>query len=150
MNSVNVLMVEDNRGDVVLVEEAILAAGLDYRVAVVRDGVAAMDYLRRQGTHAGAPHPDLILLDLKLPRKSGRQVLAELDADSALRHIPVAILSSSRSELGLARIGRPPNHADFAKPSTFSGYVELLQAIAAFHQSTLTCSPGDTHETSPG
>jgi len=146
----NILMVEDNRGDVVLMEEAIRAAGFDYRVTVVRDGVAALEYLRPQGPLTVALLPDLILLDLKLPRMSGREVLAELSADPALRDIPVAILSSSRSELELVRISGQLHCTSFAKPSTFAGCIKLLTAIDAFHQSTLRRPPGGTHETSPG
>lgn len=150
VKEVNVLMVEDNRGDVVLIEEAIRAAGVDYRVTVVRDGVAALEYLRRQGAYAEASRPDLILLDLKLPRMSGREVLADLVADPVLHDIPVAVLSSSRSELELARIGRQPNYTSFAKPSTFAGCIELLHAIEAFRQGTLKPAPGEAHETPPG
>lgn len=145
MTPVKLLMVEDNRGDVVLTEEAIGAAGLDYRMTVVHDGVAALEYLCRQGVYAEAPLPDLVLLDLKLPRKSGREVLADIAANPVLRDIPVAVLSSSHSEIELARLERLPRQTFLVKPARFAEYVELLKTIEAFRQST----GGDARERAP-
>lgn len=132
MRKIEVLMVEDNRGDVVLVEEAMAKAGLAHTVTVVPDGVEAMDYLHRRGAYAEAARPDLIVLDLKLPRKSGREVLAEIRPDSALNAIPVVILSSSRSELEVARAHGRPEERCIAKPTTFAGYVDLVKVIEEF------------------
>ncbi len=129
-----VLMVEDNRGDVVLMQEAIQSAGLPYNICVARDGVEALEFLRRQGKSAGAARPDLITLDLKLPRKTGMEVLDEIQLDSTLCNIPIVILSSSVSELKIARARREPPYNCMAKPNTFEGYVELVKIIEAFRK----------------
>jgi two-component system, chemotaxis family, response regulator Rcp1 len=132
MKTMKVLMVEDNRGDVVLVQEAMAKAGITFQVHVVPDGVEAMAYLRRQGRYAGATRPDLIVLDLKLPRKTGQEVLAEIQPDAELNGIPLVVLSSSRSELEIARTRGLPGKSCMAKPSTFDGYVALVRAIEQF------------------
>ena len=134
MKTVEVLMVEDNPGDLVLVREAASKAGLPYHVNVVRDGVEATEYLRSEKRHAGAGRPDLIVLDLKLPRKSGREVLEEITPDPKLRDIPIVLLSSSRSELELVRARHRPGRSYQVKPSTFPGYVELMLSIEAFRR----------------
>ena len=130
--AIRVLMVEDNRGDVVLMQEAIRRAGVAYRVSVIQDGVEAVEYLLRRGRYAGVPSPDLIVLDLKIPRKGGREVLADIHADEKLGKIPVVILSSSVSELELARAQIGPSQACMPKPTTFPGYVDMVLAIEAF------------------
>jgi len=132
MRPVEVLMVEDNRGDVVLVETAIERAGLPYHVSVVSDGVEAVEFLHRRGKYAEAPRPELITLDLKLPRKNGCEVLEEIRPDPDLRAIPLVLLSSSSSELRRARSYGLPAECYLVKPSTFQGFVELVQAIEAF------------------
>ncbi|HBA82815.1 MAG TPA: hypothetical protein DCZ95_01855 [Verrucomicrobia bacterium] len=129
MTSRELLMVEDNRGDVVLVQEALRKVGLLCRVNVVSDGVEALAYLRRQGRYAGAARPDLIVLDLKLPRKSGREVLEEIQQDLSLCDIPFIIFSSSKSELELARASELPAHRYMVKPSQFEGYVDFVRVI---------------------
>ena len=141
---IEVLMVEDNRGDVILTEEAIIQARLPYRVHVVRDGSDAMVFVRRQGPFADAPRPDLIVLDLRLPRKGGREVLEELRSDPLWQTIPLVIVSSSRSELALAGPHALPSQCSMTKPSTFAGYVELVQAIEAFRQRVRAANEGDT------
>jgi two-component system, chemotaxis family, response regulator Rcp1 len=142
MKTVEILIVEDNRGDVVLVQEAMTRAAITHHLTVARDGVEAMDFLRRQGKHASAPRPDLIVLDLKLPRRSGREVLADLAPDPSLRDIPVVILSSSISELEIARAHMLPTQMCMGKPSTFVGYVELVQCIERFRLQGHGGTPG--------
>lgn len=93
-----IFLVEDNRGDIRLIQEALKSTAVDCDVAIARDGVEAMTYLRREGDNAAATLPDLILLDLNLPRKDGREVLADIKADPNLRHIPVVVLTTSRNE----------------------------------------------------
>ena len=131
MDNAEVLMVEDNPGDVVLIQEAMRKAGLPFRLQVARDGVAATELL--WGVE-GRPaiRPDLIILDLKLPRKNGRELLEEIQGDPSMRLIPVVLLSSSPSELELARSFRLPPKSYLVKPSTFSGYIALVQSLAAF------------------
>lgn len=128
----DMLMVEDNRGDVVLFEEAMEKLGLHYRLNVVRDGVEAMKYLRQDPPYAGAAKPEMIVLDLKLPLKNGREVLEEVLPNPDWRSIPFVLLSSSRSELELARAIKMPIQSYMVKPSTFAGYVELVRSIDAF------------------
>ena len=132
MDPVEVLVVEDNPGDILLLEEALLGAGLAYRIRVVRNGEEATDYLLQQGEHRGAARPELIVLDLKLPRKNGREVLADILADPALSTIPLVILSSSRSELDAARSSGLPKGSYMTKPTTFQGYEDLVESIEAF------------------
>ncbi|MDT4983599.1 MAG: hypothetical protein QOF95_1089, partial [Pseudonocardiales bacterium] len=90
--TLGVLLVEDDPGDVVIAQEALRAGNLATQLDVVSDGVEAMAYLRREPPYADAPRPDLILLDLNLPRRDGREVLAEVKADESLQHIPVIVL----------------------------------------------------------
>jgi two-component system, chemotaxis family, response regulator Rcp1 len=132
--TIEVLMVEDNRGDVVLVREAAEQVGLGYHVTMARDGVEGMEFLRRQGQFANAPRPDLIILDLKMPHMSGREVLAEVMADPSLRRIPLVILSSSESEMLLARSAKLPEECYQFKPGTYEGFLKLVQAIEAFRR----------------
>jgi CheY-like chemotaxis protein len=95
---IEILMVEDNPGDAELALEALEQSKISNTVSVASDGEEAMAFLRRTGKHAGAPRPDLILLDLNLPKKDGREVLAEIKADDDLKQIPVVILTSSQAE----------------------------------------------------
>jgi len=145
MKPVEVLMVEDNRGDVVLVREAMAAAGFEHCLNVVPDGVEAMAYLHRKGPYAHAARPDLVVLDLKLPRKSGREVLDEIRPDPDLNRIPIVILSSSKSELELARSQYRPEERCIAKPSTFGNYVELVKLIETFRLAPREYPHGDRH-----
>ena len=95
---IDILLVEDNPGDVRLAQEALKESKIRNKLYVVDDGVEAMAFLRRQGKFSAAPRPDLILLDLNLPRKSGREVLAEVKTDGDLKRIPVVVLTVSRAE----------------------------------------------------
>ena len=134
MKTIEVLMVEDNRGDVVLMKEAIRSASLSYNISVAKDGVEAIDFLRRKGMYTEAVRPDLIILDLKLPRKTGMEVLDEIKPDPTLCRIPIVILSSSISELGIARLRKEPPYTCIVKPSTFEGYIELAKTIEVFRK----------------
>jgi CheY-like chemotaxis protein len=134
MKTVNILMVEDNPGDVVLVQEAVSKAGLPYHIHVARDGVEATDLLLGEGQGTVSALPDLIVLDLKLPRKNGRELLDEIMANPALRNIPLILLSSSRSELESARALHLRAGSYLVKPSTFEGYIALVKTIEAFRR----------------
>ncbi len=136
MKTVEVLMVEDNRGDVVLVQAAIEKAGLPYRITVVSDGAEAVEYLHRCGQHADSPRPELIMLDLKLPRKNGCEVLDEIRLDPVAGEIPLVLLSSSKSELKRARAYDLPPECYLEKPGTYQGFVELVLTIEAFRSKT--------------
>jgi chemotaxis family two-component system response regulator Rcp1 len=93
-----IFLIEDNRGDIRLIQEALKSTAAQCEVIVARDGMEAMAYLRQDGEFAQATLPDLILLDLNLPKKDGREVLAEIKSDPSLKHIPVIVLSTSRNE----------------------------------------------------
>lgn len=93
-----ILLVEDNKADIRLIQEALKNSSLDYQMATARDGVAAMAYLRQESEYAEALRPDLIILDLNLPKKDGREVLAEIKTNSQFKRIPVIVLTTSKNE----------------------------------------------------
>ncbi|WGV28134.1 response regulator [Halotia branconii] len=93
-----IFLVEDNKADIRLIQEALKNSLVPHQVVIVRDGVDAMAFLRQEGEYADAPRPDLILLDLNLPKKDGREVLAEIKADPVLKRIPVVVLTTSKNE----------------------------------------------------
>ncbi|MCY2924090.1 MAG: response regulator [Planctomycetota bacterium] len=133
MDRLEILMVEDNGGDVVLLDEAFTRAGIAHRVNVISDGAEAIEFLRRQGPYAQAPRPDVIVLDLKLPRKGGREVLDEILPDPDLGRIPIVVLSSSQTELEVVvKKYRLPEGFCIAKPSTFAGYIGIAKTIGAY------------------
>ena len=127
-------MVEDNRGDVILMREAMDRVGLPFRLTVARNGVEAMECLRNAGKTEGPPLPGLVMLDLKLPLKGGQQVLAEIDADPRLCRIPLVVLSSSRSELAIAMRQASHGRRYIAKPGTFEGFVSVVQSIEEYRR----------------
>jgi len=129
---IEILLVEDNAGDVRLTMEALKDSGFPARVHVARDGVEAMNYLNRRPPFTDAARPDLILLDLNLPRRTGREVLVDIKSTPELRRIPVMILSTSRSEADV--LFSYDNHANcyVQKPMEFDRYFEVVQSIERF------------------
>jgi two-component system, chemotaxis family, response regulator Rcp1 len=130
--AIEVLLVEDSPGDVRLTREAFKDAKVHINLNVATDGAEAMAYLKREGDHAKAPRPDLILLDLNLPKKDGREVLAELKESPVLRSIPVVILSTSASEADIH--GSYQQHANcyIAKPVDLEGFLKVVKSIDSF------------------
>lgn len=128
----SVLLVEDDPGDVVIAQEALRASKLQSRLNVVSDGNAAMAYLRRQNGYADAQRPDLILLDLNLPKKNGSEVLAELKSDPELARIPVIVLTSSTAEVDIHRSYDLHANAYVTKPVAFDGFFAALRQIQGF------------------
>jgi chemotaxis family two-component system response regulator Rcp1 len=130
--AIEVLLVEDSAGDVRLTREAFKDAKVHIHLSVVSDGVEAMTFLGREGKHANAPRPDLILLDLNLPKKDGRQVLAELKESAALKSIPVVILTTSASEVDI--LGSYLHHANcyITKPVDLEGFLKVVRSIDSF------------------
>ncbi len=130
--AIHILLVEDNPGDVRLTLEALREAKVRNDVQVAADGVEAMEFLRRQGGHAEAPRPDLILLDLNLPRKDGREVLEEIKADEDLRRIPVIILTTSRAEEDILRSYDLHANCYITKPVNLDEFMDVVRGIEEF------------------
>ena len=130
--SVDILLVEDNPGDVRLIQEALQDGKLLNRIATVSDGQKALAYLRKQGSYARATRPDLILLDLNIPRKDGREVLAEIKTDPHLRSIPVVIVTSSQAEEDILRSYNTHANCYVAKPVDLEKFVAVVKAIEEF------------------
>ena len=129
---INVLLVEDDEGDLVLIREAFEDNKVRNHLAVVADGVEAMAYLRGEGEHAGSPRPDLVLLDLNLPRKDGREVLEEVKSDPDLRTIPVVVLTTSEADEDILRSYDLHANAYVTKPVDFDRFIEVVRQIDEF------------------
>lgn len=129
---IEVLLVEDDAGDVVMTREALREGKVINRLHVVGDGVEAIEFLRREGSYADVPRPDLILLDLNLPRRDGRQVLAEVKEDPDLRRIPVVVLTTSEAEEDVLRSYDLHANAYVTKPVDFNRFVAVIQQIDDF------------------
>jgi CheY-like chemotaxis protein len=130
--SVEILLVEDNPGDVRLTQEALKSDRLWNTLQVVRDGVEAMAYLRREGEFRGAVRPDLILLDLNLPRKDGREVLAEIKADDDLKLIPVVVLTTSQAEEDILKAYGSHANCYITKPVDLAKFMAVVKSIEHF------------------
>ena len=128
----DILLVEDNAGDVQLTREAMREGRMSSRLHVAADGVEALQFLRREGPHAGAPRPDLVLLDINLPRKDGHQVLAELKADPDLCSIPVVVLTTSQSAEDVLRVYRSHANCFITKPVDLDAFFGVVRAIESF------------------
>lgn len=127
-----ILLVEDNPADIRLTQEVFAEIGLPHRVHVARDGEEALAMLRRQGPHAALPEPDLVLLDLNLPRKDGREVLAEAKSDPRLSHIPILVLSTSRAERDVLSCYRLHANCYLQKPVDFEAFATLIRGLEEF------------------
>lgn len=129
---IEILLVEDNPGDVRLAIEALKEAKVNNRLFVAPDGVEALAYLRKQGEYVNAPRPDLILLDLNLPRKDGREVLAEIKPDPSLRRIPVVVLTTSRAEEDIINAYNLHANCYITKPIDFQQFMSVVRSIEEF------------------
>ncbi len=130
--AIEVLLVEDSAGDVRLTQEAFKDAKVHINLHVVSDGVEAMAYLGRKGKHANAHRPDLILLDLNLPKKDGRQVLQEIKESPSLKSIPVVILTTSASEEDILKSYRLHANCYITKPVDLNGFLKVVKSIDSF------------------
>ena len=133
--SLEILLVEDNPGDVRLTREALEEAESIARLNVVDDGVKALAYLRRQGPYEDSPRPNLVILDLNLPRLSGREVLQEIKSDPALLTIPVVVLSSSQAEQDITAAYRLHANCFVSKPTDLDEFVDVIRCIDTFWSS---------------
>jgi CheY-like chemotaxis protein len=134
---IDVLLVEDDPGDVVLIQEAFEFNKLNNKLTVVSDGEEALAHLRGEGEHAGARRPDLVLLDLNLPRKDGREVLAEIKGDENLRTIPVVVLTTSEAEEDVLRSYQLHANAYVTKPVDFDRFISIVRQIDDFFVSVV-------------
>jgi len=137
LNVISVLLVEDDPGDVVLTREAFEDFKVHNALHVVSDGVEAMAFLRNEGEHAAAPRPDLVLLDLNLPRMDGREVLAAVKADPGLRTIPIVVLTTSQAEEDVLRSYELHANAYVTKPVDFERFIEVVRQIDDFFVSVV-------------
>ena len=129
---IEILLVEDNPGDVRLTLEALKGGRVRNNIHVVEDGVQAMDFLHRQGNYRAVPRPDLILLDLNLPKKDGREVLGEVKQDPDLKRIPIVILTSSAAEEDILRAYDLSANCYITKPLDLDQFLKVLKSIEDF------------------
>jgi CheY-like chemotaxis protein len=138
---IEILLVEDNPGDVRLTIEALKEGKVHNKLTVARDGVEAVDFLRRQGRFTDASRPDLILLDLNLPRKDGREVLAEIKEDPVLRRIPVVVLTTSKAEEDIVRTYDLHANCYITKPVDLEQFISVVRSIDDFWLSVVRLPP---------
>jgi CheY-like chemotaxis protein len=136
-DEIHVLLVEDDPGDVLMTQEAFEHHKLRNQLHVVSDGVEALAFLRREGEFADAPRPGLILLDLNLPRKDGREVLEEVKNDASLRSIPIVVLTTSQAEEDILRSYNLHANAYVAKPVDFERFIQVIRQIDDFFVSVV-------------
>ncbi|WP_027483808.1 response regulator [Deinococcus pimensis] len=138
---IEILLVEDNPGDVLLTQEALDEARLPNNLSVAEDGMHALRFLKREGEYSNAPRPDLILLDLNMPRKGGHEVLDEIKRDADLRAIPVVILTTSDHEDDVRRSYDAHANCYICKPTGFDDFFSVVRSIEDFWMSTVHLPP---------
>jgi len=138
---IEILLVEDSPSDTELTVEALRDFKVRNHVSVVEDGVQAMQFLRRQAPFADAPRPDMIMLDLNLPRKDGREVLAEIKADGQLKTIPIVVMTTSRAEQDVLRAYQLNANCYINKPVDFNQFLEVVRSIESFWLYVVTLPP---------
>jgi two-component system, chemotaxis family, response regulator Rcp1 len=141
VRTIDILMVEDDPGDVRLTREALKGSKVLHSLNVVEDGVAALDYLRKAPPWQDAVRPDIVLLDLNLPRKDGREVLAAMKQDAALRTIPVVILTTSQAEEDVLRAYNLNANCYVTKPVDFDQFMRIVRTIEDFWLTVVTLPP---------
>jgi chemotaxis family two-component system response regulator Rcp1 len=141
LRPIEILMVEDNPGDVRLTQEALKGGKIWNEFNVVTDGAAALDYLNRRAPFEDAVRPDLVLLDLNLPKKDGREVLAAMKSDDSLRTIPVVVLTTSQAEEDVIRAYNLQANCYVTKPVDFQQFTRIVQAIEQFWLTVVTLPP---------
>ena len=129
---IEILLVEDSPSDVRLTQEALHRAKVNNTLNIARDGAEAMEYLRQEGRFAGVTRPDLVLLDLNLPRKSGQDVLAEIKSDERLKRIPVVVLTTSRAEQDIVKSYNAHANCYITKPVDLDKFIAVVKSIDEF------------------
>ena len=143
---IEILLVEDSATDVMLAEEALEHAKVRNHLHVVKDGVEAMAFLRKEGQYAEVPRPDLMLLDLNMPRKDGREVLAEVKADESLRTIPVVVLTTSQAQEDVLKAYGLHANCYISKPVDFEQFANVVRAIDQFWFTVVTLPTSNNNE----
>lgn len=138
---VDILLVEDNPGDVRLTKEALKDAKVLNEIYVARDGVEAIEFLQRKGKFSNMPLPDLILLDLNLPKKDGKEVLAEIKEDAILKHIPVVVLTTSKTDEDIIKTYNLHANAYITKPVDLNRFAEIIHVLNEFWFSIVKLPP---------
>ena len=141
---VEILLVEDNPGDVRLTREALKEGKVYNNLHWAKDGVEALEFLKRQGRHADAPRPDIILLDLNLPKKDGREVLAVIKTDDELKHIPVVVLTTSKAEEDVLKSYALHANCYVTKPVDLEKFIVVVKSIDVFWLTVVTLPPNGT------
>ena len=140
---VEILLVEDNPGDVRLTQEALKEGKVYNNLHWAKDGVEALEFLKREGKHASAPRPDIILLDLNLPKKDGREVLAQIKKDGELKQIPVVVLTTSEAEEDVLKSYELHANCYVTKPVDLEKFIHVVQSIDRFWLTVVTLPPSD-------
>lgn len=140
---IQILLVEDNLGDVELTKEALKESRIRNNLFIANDGEEAIAMLRREGQHANVPRPDIILLDLNLPKKDGREVLADIKGDKALRHIPVVILTTSQAEEDILKTYDLHANCYVNKPVDLDQFVKIVTSIEHFWFTVVKLPPSE-------
>src|SRR6202047_3588569 len=143
---IEVLLVEDSPGDVRLTREAFKDAKVHINLHVASDGAEAMDFLNHNGKHSNAPRPDLILLDLNLPKKDGREVLEEIKESATLKSIPVVVLTTSASDADILRSYKLHANCYITKPVDLDGFLKVVKSIDSFWLSVVRLPRDAAHE----
>jgi len=141
LRPVNVLLVEDSPTDLLMTREALEHSKVQLQLHVVEDGEKTMEFLRQTGKYAQSPRPDLILLDLNLPRKDGREVLEEIKSDPRLKVIPVIVLTTSKADVDVAAAYRSHANCFITKPVGFANFNEVMRSIERYWFSVATLPP---------
>lgn len=140
---IKILLIEDSEGDVRLVQEALKEGKLHNRLFVVRDGVEGLDFLLKRGKYSEAIRPDLVLLDLNMPRKDGREVLAEIKQHEDLKRIPVVILTTSSSETDILKTYNLHANCYIVKPMNLDEFIRVVRSIESFWISIVKLPSGE-------
>lgn len=140
---INILLVEDNYDDILLTKEVLIEAKVKNILNVVEDGEEAMRYLKKEVEFVDAKRPDLILLDLNLPKKDGREVLIEIKDDEDLKSIPVVILTTSRAEEDIIKMYKHHANAYITKPVDFEQFIDVVKSVEDFWLSIVKLPPKD-------